>query len=191
MSSWRRLPVGVLAVCLLPILGFACGGDAADSTAHNPAGLAAEPGAANEQTMRPAELYFPGNDGRLYIEIREVVTGVEPVDRLVAVVEALLAGPEIEGLRAPFANDVVVDGLFLLDDNIVALNLRSADGGPPNTTGSQREMLIVYSLVNTVLLDFGAGDRLLLTWNGRQLPTFAGQLDLTHPLRPNLDLVAG
>jgi len=191
MTGWRWLPTAVWAVCLLPILGLACGGDAADSPAQDPTGSAAEQGAADEQTMRPAELYFPGSDGRLYIEIREVATGAEPVDRLVAVVEALLIGPQTEGLRAPFANDVEVDGLFLLDDSIVALNLRSADGGPPTSTGSLREMLIVYSLVNTVLLDLDAGERLLLTWNGRQLPSFAGQLDLTHPLRPNLDLVAG
>ena len=51
-------------------------------------------------------------------------------------------------------------------------------------------MLTVYSLVNTVLLNFEQLDRVVLLWNGRQLRTFAGHVDTMRPLAANPDLIA-
>ncbi len=47
---------------------------------------------------------------------------------------------------------------------------------------------MLYSLVNTVLLNTPEANRLVVLWNGRQPETFAGHIDTARPLaaRPNL-----
>ncbi|MEM7357123.1 MAG: hypothetical protein AAF657_40285, partial [Acidobacteriota bacterium] len=60
----------------------------------------------------------------------------------------------------------------------------------PPASGSAREMLTIYSLVNSVLLNFEEVERLVLLWNGGQMRTFAGHMDTRRPLVANLDLIA-
>ncbi len=138
------------------------------------------------------DLYFPGGE-RLHAERRELPelppgAGVE--QRMAAAIEALLAGPGDGGLQAPLPEGVQLRKVYLGGDGLAFLDFASPEGAPPPASGSSREMLTIYSLVNTVLLNFEQLDRVVLLWNGRQLQTFAGHVDTMRPLAAKPGLVA-
>ncbi len=137
-----------------------------------------------------AQLYYPGSSGWLHAEAREVPLSDEVIVNISNAVAALLAGPQGTSLRPPLPDGVGLRKVYLGAESTVYLDLETTDGSPPPATGSSREMLTIYSLVNTVLLNFEELDRLVLLWNGRQLSTFAGHLDTRRPLVANLDLIA-
>ncbi len=149
--------------------------------ADGDAGTAAEAGIV-------ADLYFPGRGGWLHAERHEVPARDPAEAQIAALVEGLIAGPRGAGLEPPLPRDVTVKSVYLLDGEVI-LDLASPQRRPP-ASGSQREMLTVYSLVNTVLLNTEGAERLVLLWNGQQPMTFAGHLYTARPLTANRHLVA-
>lgn len=143
-----------------------------------------------EMELLAADLYFPGTGGGLQAERHELPVGESEAERMSAVVAALLAGPRNPSLRAPLPSTVSLRKVYLTEEGTAFLDLESEGGEPPPASGSQREVLTVYSLVNTVLLNFDEAESMVLLWNGRQLRTFAGHLDTMRPLKPNTDLIA-
>lgn len=146
------------------------------------------PEADEEAQTEELRLYFPGDGGLLYPETRtvEVVPDVEK--RVQRVVEEVLAGPTTPGLEAPLPAGTRIRGVDLLGDHVAFVDLGSEQELPPS--GSRREMLIAYSVVDSVVTNVESIERVGLVWNGIQRTTLAGHLDLTHPLPPNMDLVA-
>ncbi len=138
----------------------------------------------------PATLYFPGEGDLLFPESQELPTSLDPADRVSTLVTSLLAGPRTEHLSAPLPAEIQIRKVYWIDGRIAYLDLESPDGTPPPVSGSTREMLTVYSLVNTVLLNVPEIEGLVLLWNGRQLRTFAGHVDTMRPLSAKLDLIA-
>jgi hypothetical protein len=175
------------ALCA-PLLLSACGGsDPApeDPTADTPPSV----DAPDDVETVPVRLFFPGGP-LLYEELRELPRIESAEERINALVGQLLAGPTREGLRAPLGDGITVRRSYLLADGVAAIDLSSPDGAPPPASGSQRELLTVMSLVNTVVLNEPEVNAVVLLWNGRQPTTFAGHLDIGRPLRPDLELVA-
>ena len=150
------------------------------------------PAAASAPAGETVELtlYFPGADGRLYAERREAQAAAGPAARARAALEAVLAGPRSEGLRAPLPAGIEVGSLAMLGDGTVVVDLRSADRELPPSSGSQAERATVYSLVDSVLLNVEGSRRVTLLWNGVQRESFAGHLDTTRPLAADTTLLA-
>ncbi len=160
----------------------------------------------------PVQLFFPGEGGRLYAETRALPLQGDAATQVTALMEALLQGPESISLRPPLGEGaslrrvylmgaepvVAEDGQALgeattpasLAGRTVVLDFATEAGMPPRTTGSQRERLMFYSLVNTVLMNFEGGRGVLVLWNGQQQVTFGGHLDTGRPLLANSSLVA-
>ncbi len=134
------------------------------------------------------DLFFPSTGGWLRTERRELPASAEPEAAISAVVSSLLAGPGGSGMRAPLPAGTSVRKVYLAADGVAFVDFESPESAPP-ASGSQREMLTVYSLVNTVLLNFQELDRVVLLWNGRQLKTFAGHVDTMRPLAANTGLI--
>lgn len=178
----RRAAVAAAAVALLVT---ACGGGEREGGEAPPP--ASEPG---EELQMAVELYFPGAGGRLVVEPREITATDSAVERVRAVVSALLAGPEGDGLEPPFPEGVELAAVYLTAEGIAYIDLQAPEGAPPPASGSTEEMQRVYSLVNSVALNVPEAQRVVLLWNGVQPPSFAGHLDTTHPLAPATSLVA-
>ena len=147
------------------------------------------------QVLMPANLYFPSAGGWLRAEHREVPRSEAVAEGIMVLVEALLAGPgggdsTVPGLYPPLPEGVTVRRVYLDEDGTAYLDLQSPEGAPPPPSGSRQEILTVYSVVNTVLLNFDEVEHLVLLWNGRQPRTFAGHLDTMRPLAANTDLIA-
>jgi hypothetical protein len=158
-----------------------------------PLGTANQPG--DEATVSgpslAATLYFPGGDRLLVPESREIPLRGSVELQVRSLVQELLAGPRGDGMAAPLPAGTQLSGVYLGADRVVYLDLRGEEGAPPPQSGSRQEMLRVYSLVNSVALNVPGVERVALLWNGQQLSSWAGHLDLSVPQQPNRNLVAG
>ncbi len=147
-------------------------------------------GEPKEPVDGAVRLYFPGADGRLHEELRALDASggsVELTERLVA---SLIAGPDTEGLFAPLPASTTVGSVFLASDGTLYLDLMSTEHPVPPVSGSQREILAAYSVINSVCGNVPGVRGVALLWNGEQRTTFAGNLDTTRPLGPNRRLVS-
>jgi sporulation and spore germination protein len=128
-------------------------------------------------------LLFPGVDGFLHAETREVSLPLAADARVATVIATLLAGPQGKGLVAPLPPGVTVADAFLDADGVVYLDLAAPEQPAPPPSGSDLELLRVYSLVDTVAANEPRARSVVLLWNGAQRDTFAGHIDTGAPLR--------
>lgn len=135
----------------------------------------------------PAALYFPSTSGMLEIEMRTPPGGLEAADRKRWLTEQLLDGPQSPELRAVFPPETEVASVFAAPDGTVFVDLAVPETGAG--MGSTDELLTLYSVVNTLLLDDASAQRMVLLINGRQRESLAGHLDTSRPLYPRPDLV--
>ena len=135
-------------------------------------------------------LLFPGTDGQLHPEVRRLVLEETGPERISGLVRSLLAGPEGEGLVAPLPALVEVGIVFVDSAGVAYVDLRGPEGAEPPPSGSQTELLAVYSLVNTILFNVEEARAVVILWNGAQRPSLAGHVDTGRPLRSNPRLMA-
>jgi len=145
---------------------------------------------ATPTSALPFNLYFPTVDGTLRGVRRTLEVTQDPAQRVRVLLQALLAGPREEGLLAPFEYDTEIAATLLSPTGVVYVDLRSPGHPEPPSLGSRDELLTVYSLVNTAVLNVPEARRVVLLWNGVQRPSFAGHVDTGHPLRLRIDLEA-
>jgi len=172
----RGRRAGLGAALVLSLLGAACrrgGEEVKPETTQPPVG-------PTEQAT--VSLLFPGPDGKLHAESRELAVPLGADARVAAVVAALLAGPKTEGLVAPLPAGVTVGDAFVDADGIAYLDLAAKDQPVPPPAGSDLELLRVYSLVDTVIANEPRARSVVLLWNGVQRPTFSGHVDTAAPL---------
>jgi hypothetical protein len=134
-------------------------------------------------------IYFPDNNGLLSAEERGVIRWSTPETGARRVLETLIAGPESESLFSPLPAEVTLGPVHLSPQSVLYVDLVSKILSAPPTTGSQMEMMTVYSLVNTLMLAIPEIESVVLLWNGRQPPSFGGHVDTSLPLRADRDLI--
>jgi hypothetical protein len=179
--GWRRAggfaaKPPAAAVALLAAVAIAgCRRDRATT-----AGAAATPAAPTEKAT--ISLLFPGSDGFLHAESREVALPLTPDGRVATIVAALLAGPRTKGLVAPLPEGVTVGDAFVDPQGVAYVDLAAKDLAAPPSSGSDLELLRVYSVVDSVLANEPRARAVVLLWNGVQRPTFAGHVDTASPL---------
>ena len=163
----------------------------ATPSSHSDASEAQSTGAAKTvTTVWPVHLYFPGHDGLLYPESRELEVTEDPQNRLRALVAGVLSGPHDSALVPALPADVQAQTVYLAPDGVAYVDLHSAGRSLPPPSGSQAEMATVYSLVDSIGLNLTEAKRVALLWNGTQLESFSGHLDTRHPLAPDTSLLA-
>lgn len=185
-----RRAAGLVIVLAVLVVGAAAWWWSARRPRDTATGPAARP---QEKTSRvELNLYFPSDGGRLRPQRRVLPLTEVPKQRLRAVVEALLAGPqgEEEGLYRLLPESVSVGSIQLGEDGTVYVDLRSPELETPPPVGSTAELQIVYSLVNSIVWNVSQTRQVVLLWNGIQQQTFAGHVDTTAPLAPDRSLVA-
>jgi len=150
---------------------------------------AATVGAETAIEAGEAVLYFPGRGDKLYPERRELSAKLEGEARLRLIVIELLLGPTTEELVSALPTDLELGGVSLDTAGTLFLDL-SSKAGALRGLGSTAEMLAVYSLVNTVILNEPQARAVVLLWNGRQYSSLAGHVDTSRPLTVNSRLIA-
>lgn len=144
----------------------------------------------NKVSVRPVALYFEGSDMLLSVERRNVALPENPAAALPVVVRELFKGPANRQLARSFPADTIVRGAFILPDGTAFVDIGGATLTRGWGTGSHEEMMAVYSVVQTVLANFGEAKRLRLLVNGEPAETLAGHINLSRSLGPLAYLVA-
>ena len=134
-------------------------------------------------------IYFPDNGGLLSAEERHLATWASAETGARRVLETLIAGPEAAALNAPLPEEVALGRVFLSATSVLYVDLVSTTLSAPPPTGSQMEMMTVYSLVNTLMLAIPEIEAVVLLWNGRQPSSFGGHVDTSLPLTADRDLI--
>lgn len=137
-----------------------------------------------------AAVYFPATSGMLEPEVRALPADLDPAARRRWLAEQLVAGPKSEELRPALPAGTQVASVFTAPNGTVFVDFTISE---TVGMGSTEEMLALYSIVNTMILDDEAGHRAVILINGRQRETLAGHVDTSMPLaaRPNLIREAG
>lgn len=141
--------------------------------------------------QRTVEIYFPSakSDG-LVPESREIFDTATPGDRVKQIINDLLSGPTgPDALRALPAS-ARLRQVYVLDGGVAYLDfgseLSQGLGG-----GSDSELLTLYSIINSVVLNVPEVSRVGILLNGRQADTLDGHIDIRHPLPAHPDLIHG
>jgi hypothetical protein len=171
---------------MLPVLFLACGGGDVDGELDGEVELVAE----GEDFF--ATLCFPAADGLLRCEPRAIPAAGSVEETAAVIVQALIDGPgPLEEMFSALPPSVglqafdVVNGVAYVDLTVARTGAMLRSERP--AMGLREELLAVYSLVNSLTASNLGIERVVLMWNGEQRLTFAGHVDTTRPLLPDLD----
>jgi len=174
-SRWLRQPVAVPSDDL--------GGAEADNEP--------EPTEAPADVKRTinVKLFFedPGGGG-LVSEERSVAYHASLSRQLRVVVEELLRG-SMAGRISPLAGNTRVLEVFVTARGVAYVDLSKEIVEKP-ISGMEAEMFAVFSLVNSITMNFPAIKRVQILVDGRVAETLGGHVDLSHPLMPDPTLLA-
>ena len=188
----RRTTAGILgAVVVLAgiLLLISCGDEEVGPQVGETASEEVIEVTGDDVDLVPVELYFPDQGGLLSAEEREVAPWTTAEQGARTLLLAVLAGPEDPSLSAPLPPEATLGAVHLTEASVLYVDLISTELARPPSTGSQMELLSIWSLVDTVVLGVPEIDSVVLLWNSRQLSDFGGHVDTSLPLSANRGLL--
>jgi spore germination protein GerM len=137
--------------------------------------------AGGVETVREVTLYFGSSDGSsLVTEYREINSTREVLENLRRVIEALVSGPQGDGV-ASIPASVRLRGVFIHDRTAFidfTQEIVSEFSG-----GTAAEYLLVSSLVQTICANFPDVDAVRILVEGEEVNTIGGHLLVSRPLK--------
>jgi spore germination protein GerM len=135
-----------------------------------------------------AHLYFADrNNYYLMSEQRVVSHSGDSVDYARSIVEALIKGPQTSLVRT-IAADTELMAIFIIPDGVCYVDLSQAVG-KDHPGGCNSELLTIYSVVNSLILNVPEIKQVKLLVDGKEVQTLAGHIDLVFPLEANMLLI--
>jgi hypothetical protein len=135
--------------------------------------------AAPVETIR-VTLFFPDENGLLlHPEERDLPKPAGGAAFVRALFDELQKGPRREGLMSAVPDKMHLRNAFLLPDGQAVIDL-AVDSSL--AFGSDDELAIVASLVDTILQNVAETSRVRILVNGEPAETLGGHVDLTRPL---------
>ena len=133
-------------------------------------------------------LYFPSSDGAVLLaETRDVHESPDKAAQIREVVSELLRGPMKEGLVSSFPAGSRVKNVFIDSSGTAYVNFsRELQADFPG--GAWTETLAIYSLTNTLAINFPEVKQVQILVEGSVPETLAGHIDISRPFAPRLAL---
>jgi len=133
-------------------------------------------------------LYFANKENSFLIaEKRLLVQPDGPAQMGKLIIESLIKGPK-EGLMRTISSDATLRALFVTEDKTAY-----ADFSPvireKHPGGCKSEIITIYSIVNSLILNIPEIDMVKILIDGRESITLAGHIDLRFPLKADMLLV--
>ena len=129
-------------------------------------------------TNREIRLFYESPQQVLVGERRTVRLPEHESAAIAPLMRELMTGPKVPALGRIFPADTTVRAAYLLPDGYAIIDL----GGPSLTsgfhTGSHNELMAVYSVVQTVVVNFPTVRRVKILVNGQQAETLGGHIRL-------------
>jgi hypothetical protein len=133
-------------------------------------------------------LYFADVDGRyLRAEERSLPQGADPTDQGRNIISALIEGPR-SNLGPTLPEGTELKAFFIAEDRTAYADFSPALG-ERHPGGAHSELLTVYSIVNSLLLNLPRIETVKILIAGRESETLAGHVLLTFPYIANMLLI--
>jgi len=146
------------------------------------------PAGPTQPKKSAVHLYFADRDNYyLMSEQRVVSLSGDPVDTARSIVEALIKGPQISLVRT-IAADTELRAIYIIPDGVCYVDLSQAVG-KDHPGGCNSELLTIYSVVNSLILNVPEIKQVKLLIGGKEAQTLAGHIDLEFPFEANMLLI--
>ncbi len=134
------------------------------------------------------KLFFTNSDsGVLIPEERSIIYDEELISQAKEVLRELIQGPQ-EKLVPTIPKDTQLLDLFVSNEGVAYVDF-SAELAAAHPGGTTAEIATIYSIVNTLTLNFPQIKKVQILVNDQSVETLKGHVDLSHPLRQDLSLV--
>ena len=133
-------------------------------------------------------LYFLDSDHRfLKAEERTLVQQDGVVERARSMIYALIDGPK-GGLLPTVPAETKLLALYITEDGIAYIDFDRAIS-EEHPGGSLSELLTIFSIVNTLVLNIPEIEAVKILIEGREAETLAGHIDIRFPFRPDMLMI--
>jgi spore germination protein GerM len=141
-----------------------------------------------QQQTSVAHLYFADKDSLFLIAERRVLRHLEgPANFSRKILEALIAGPS-GGYMRTIPQDTVLRAVYITEDGICYVDV-SAEIKDNHPKGVHSELLTLYSLVNSLILNITEIKAVKILIDGHESMTLAGHIDVQDPIKANMLLI--
>lgn len=173
----------LLILVSMNLLTFAPGwtGDALEESETKPGNL-------HKQDKMLAHFYYANRENtHLTAEERLVVRAEDPVEFGRNIVNGLIRGPKGD-LINPIPNGTTLRTFFISSDRIAYVDLSEAIADH-HSGGIESEIMTIFSIVNTLILNISEINAVKIVVNGRETETLAGHIDIRYPFTANMILI--
>jgi len=140
-------------------------------------------------TSKPVQLFYEDDSMLLAPRIENVALPDSEGASIRPLLVALLAPAPAGSEPKPVPEGIEIRATYLLPDGTAIIDL----GGPLFMAGwkcgSQAELMLAYSIIQTLTSNLPSIRQVQLLVNGQPAETLAGHVSIEHPLRPNPRLV--
>lgn len=135
-----------------------------------------------------ATLYFGDeNSDFLVKEMRKMATPRTPQKKAAALMSELIKGPLAKSVRT-VPEKTRLRSVKISKAGLVEVDF-SSELSEFHPGGSSSELMTVFSIVNTLVLNIKEAKKIKILIDGRKVETIAGHIDCREPFFPNLKLV--
>jgi spore germination protein GerM len=146
------------------------------------------PDAAKGANKTLAHLYFADKDNVFLIAEERVLWQTEdPIFFSQNIIEALIRGPA-QKLAPTIPEDTTLRALYITEEGTCYVDL-SAAIQENHPGGVATELLTVYSIANSLILNIAEIEAVKILIEGQESITLAGHIDLQQPLKANMLLI--
>ncbi len=111
----------------------------------------------------------------------------DPVEFGRAIVEALIKGPQ-KGLVRTIPAGTELSAIYIDPDNVCYVDL-SESVTKKHPGGTNSELLTIYSVVNSLILNVSEIKQVKILIEGNEAPTLAGHINLQFPFKAHMLLI--
>ena len=142
----------------------------------------------SKQKKSIAHLYFADKDNIFLIsEERTLSHAEDPTNFGCTIIEGLIKGPS-QGLARTIPVDTRLLALYITEAGICYVDL-SAEIKEKHPGGVQSELLTLYSIVNSLVLNVPEIQAVKVLIDGQETMTLTGHIDLQEPVKANMLLI--
>ena len=139
-----------------------------------------------EKTMM--HLYFSNKENSFLIAEKKLLErSDDPAQMGKMIIESLIKGPK-EKLMRTISSASALRAFFVTNDKTAYVDLTQA-ARENHPGGCKSEMITIYSIVNSLVLNIPEIDTVKILIDGRESMTLAGHIDLRFPLKADMLLV--
>ena len=186
MDRRRRITYGLALTLLAGIATYALLQLIADKgTVTSPP----QSGGRDIQDQTEVFLYFgSATDTFLKAEKRLIKGYGDPITLSRNIIAALISGPTGKDLVRTLPQGTVCRAFYLTDDGIAYVDF-SSQIRDQHPGGSETELLAIYSVVNSLVLNIDKIHKVKILVEGNETGTLAGHIDLRRPFDANMRMI--